>query len=98
MVALIQLAVDTVKYLHPAAKKVIIQSDGESGFASKEIIPFFFNMNTRLDDKRKLCWADGYSHNHRQKKHDCILTIHFSIKIFKHMWWMTMIYSLKMIF
>ena len=55
MTALIHLAVDTVKDRHPAAKKVTIQSDNASGFASQELISFVFNMNSRLDDKKILC-------------------------------------------
>ena len=54
MAAVIQLAVDTVQYRHPAAKKVIIQSYNASGFASQELIPFIFNINTRLDDKNNV--------------------------------------------
>ena len=46
--AAIQLAFQTVQDLHPAAKKIIIQSDNASGFASQELIPFTFNMNIRL--------------------------------------------------
>ena len=53
MTALIQLSVDTVQDHHPATKKVIIQSDNSGGFASQELIPFVFNMNTRIDDGGK---------------------------------------------
>ena len=52
VVAVIHLAVGTVHDRHPAAKKFIIQSDNASGFASQELIPFIFNMNTRLDDEK----------------------------------------------
>ena len=69
MAAVIQLAVDTVQDRHPAAKKFIIQSDNASGFSSQELIPFIFNMNTRIDDEKTLCLADGYSQKHRQEKH-----------------------------
>ena len=51
----IQLAVDTVQDRHPDAKKIIIQSDNKTDFASQELIPFIFNMNTRLDDEKMLC-------------------------------------------
>ena len=50
--AVIQLAVDTVQDRHPASKKFIIQSDNASGFSSQELIPFIFDMNTRLDDEK----------------------------------------------
>ena len=46
--AAIQLAVDTVRYRHTSAKNIIIHTDNASGFASQELIPFVFNMNTRL--------------------------------------------------
>ena len=49
--AVIQLAVDAFQDRHPAAKKVVIQPDNESGFASQELIPLIFNMNTILDDE-----------------------------------------------
>ena len=49
---LIHLAVDIVQYQHPSAKKVIIQSNNESCFASQELIPFIFDTNTRLDDEK----------------------------------------------
>ena len=52
--AVIKFAVDTVQDRHPAAKKVIIQSDNSSGFASQEIFPFVFNINTRLENIKKL--------------------------------------------
>ena len=48
VVAVIQLYVDTVQELHPAANKIMIYSDNSSGFAPHELIPFVFNMNTRL--------------------------------------------------
>ena len=54
MAAVIQLAVDTVQDLHPAAKEVIIPSDNASGFSSQELILFVFNMNTRLDDEKNV--------------------------------------------
>ena len=54
MEAVIQLAVDTVQDFHPATKEFIIQSDKASGFASQEIIPFTFTMNTRLDDEKNV--------------------------------------------
>ena len=44
--AVIQLAVDKVQDRRPAAKKVIIKSDNASGFASQQLIPLIFNMNT----------------------------------------------------
>ena len=47
----IHLSVDVVQDQHPSAKKVIIQSNNESGFDSQELIPFIFNTNTRLDDE-----------------------------------------------
>ena len=55
MASVIQLDVDIVQYRHPASKKVIIQSDNASGFASQELILFILNMNTRLDDEKVLC-------------------------------------------
>ena len=61
-------------------KEFILQLDNASGFALQKLIPFIFNMNTRLDDEKMLCWADGYSQKNRQENHDWILTIHFSIK------------------
>ena len=48
--AVIHLDVDKLQYHHPAAKEIIIQSDNASGFASQEIIPFIFNINTTLED------------------------------------------------
>ena len=42
MAVVIQLVVDTVQDRHPASKKVIIHSDNVTGFASQELIPFFF--------------------------------------------------------
>ena len=48
--AVIQLAVNTIKDCHNAAKKVIIKSDNSSAFASQELIPCVFNLNTRLHD------------------------------------------------
>ena len=54
MVDLILLAVDTVQDCRPAAKKVIIQSDNAIEFASQELIPFVFNINTRLGDLKML--------------------------------------------
>ena len=48
VVDVIQLDVETVQYRHPAEKKIITQSENASGFASQELIPFVFNMNTRL--------------------------------------------------
>ena len=50
----IKLAVDTVQDYHPTAKKFISQSDNASGFSSQELIPFIFNMNTRLDDEKTI--------------------------------------------
>ena len=55
VVAVIQLAVDTVKDRHTVTKKVVIQSDNASGFASQELIPLIFNINTRLDNEKMLC-------------------------------------------
>ena len=54
MAAVIQLDVDTVQDQHPSVKKVIIQSNNESGFASQELIPFIFNTNTRIDDETNI--------------------------------------------
>ena len=54
MAAVIHLAVDTVQYCHTVTKKVIIQSDNASGFASQELIPFIFNMNNRLYDGKNV--------------------------------------------
>ena len=54
MADIIQLAVDTMQDRHPDAKKVTIHSDNASGFASQELIPLIFNMNTRLDDEKHL--------------------------------------------
>ena len=51
MAHVIHLAAYTVQDRHPATKKVIIQSDNASVFASKELIPFILNMNTILDDE-----------------------------------------------
>ena len=59
--AVMKLALDTVKYYHPATKKVIIQSNNASGFASQELIPFVFNIQTSLDDGKMLFRAYGYS-------------------------------------
>ena len=39
---------------HPAAKKVIIQSDNASGFASQDLVPFIFSINTSLDDENNV--------------------------------------------
>ena len=50
----IQLAVDIVQDRHLATKKFIIQSDNASGFASQELIPFIFNIKTRLDDLKNV--------------------------------------------
>ena len=46
--AVVQLEVQKLQDRHPAAKKVIIQSYNSSGFPLKELIPFVFNMNTRI--------------------------------------------------
>ena len=54
---LIPLVFDTVQDRHPAAKKFIIQSDNASGFSSQELIPFIFNMNTRLDDEKNVVFS-----------------------------------------
>ena len=63
--ALIQLTVDTLQDRHTAAKKFIIQSDNASGFASQELIPFIFSINTRLDDEKNVVlsiWIFTESH------------------------------------
>ena len=52
--AVINLDVDTVQEHHPTKKIVIIRSDNASGSSSQELIPFIFNMNTRLDDGKML--------------------------------------------
>ena len=57
MEAVVQLAVDTLQDLHPAAKKVIIQSDNASGFSSQGLILSIFNMNTRLDYEKNVVWS-----------------------------------------
>ena len=51
---LIQWALDTVQYRHPAAKKFFIQSDNASGFGTQELIQLIFNMNARLDVEKYL--------------------------------------------
>ena len=96
--AVIQLVVDIVQDRHPVAENVIIQLDNASGSASQELILFIFNINTILDDEKMLRWADEYSHNYRQEKHDWVLTNNFSIIQSKHIWRMKMICSLRMIF
>ena len=48
--SVIQLSVGTVQDCHSVAKKVIIQPYNASVFASQELIPFVFNMNTKIDD------------------------------------------------
>ena len=65
--AVIKLAVDTVQDRHPDAKKVIIQSDYPSVFASQELIRFIFNMNNRLDDK-KCCVKKMDIHRNTDRK------------------------------
>ena len=54
LAAVIQLSFDTVQDRHIAAKNITIQLDNASGFASQELIPFIFNINTRLDDERNV--------------------------------------------
>ena len=49
-----QLSVDTVQYCHPATKNIIFQSDNASGFASQELMPFIFNMDTILDGEKNI--------------------------------------------
>lgn len=46
--AVVQQMMRTVQDRHPGVKKVIIQSDNATGFASQELIPFIFHMNTKL--------------------------------------------------
>jgi hypothetical protein len=46
--AVVQQIMRTVQDRHPGVKKVIIQSDNATGFASQELIPFIFHMNTKL--------------------------------------------------
>ena len=55
--AVVQLGVQRVQDLHPVAKKVIIQSDNASCFASQEIIPFVLNMNTRLHAEKTVVFS-----------------------------------------
>ena len=96
--AVIKFAVDTVQDRHPAAKKVIIQSDNSSGFASQELITFILNMNTRLDDEKNVVLRIWIFTKAQTGK--TLLDNHYSFinKNFKYMWRMTMKYSLKMIF
>ena len=98
MADVIQLAVDTVQDRHPASKKVIIQSDNASGFSSQELIPFILNMNTILyDEENAVLIILVFTKAHTGKT---LLDNHYSFidKNSKHLWRMTMKYSLKMIF
>ena len=52
----IHLATETVTDRHFASKKIIIQLDNSIGFVSQKIIPFIFNMNTILHNKKKV-WS-----------------------------------------
>ena len=97
-VYVIQLSVGTVQDRHPAAKNVIIQSDNASGFASRELIPFIFNMNTILGDEKNVVlsrwiFSEAKTGKTRSDTHYSFLNKHF-----KHMSRMTIKYSLKMIF
>ena len=76
--SVIQLDVDSVPDRHPAAKKVIIQSDNASDFPSEEIVPFIFYMNTRLDDEN-ICFENMDMHGGTYSKN----TIGYSLFIFQ---------------
>ena len=50
--ATIQLAVNTVQVFNHASNNIIIHSENACGFASQELIPLIFNMNTRLHGEK----------------------------------------------
>ena len=83
--------------LSSCRKNFTIQSDNASNFASQELIPFVFSMNTKLDDGRKIVfrrWIFTEAQTGKTR-----LDTHYSFlnKNFNHMWRMKMIYSLKVI-
>ena len=55
--AVMQLDIYIMQYCHPSPQNAIIQSDNTISFASQELIPFIFNMNTRLDDEKNVVFS-----------------------------------------